>query len=122
MAKTVLVTGASRGIGASVATLAGRAGYTVCVNYRERADKAAEVVARIEAAGGRAAAFHADVSVEKDVVRMFDEVDPRVGPVRSQDDNPGVMIADKAVDMHAARPNPSWANRRPRCVLTLRGA
>ncbi|MCH7692317.1 MAG: glucose 1-dehydrogenase [Proteobacteria bacterium] len=122
MAKTVLVTGASRGIGASVATLAGRAGYTVCVNYRERADKAAEVVARIEAAGGRAAAFQADVSVEKDVVRMFEEVDARFGPVSALVNNAGVMIADKVVDMDADMLNRLWAINVTSCFLCAREA
>ncbi|HEY5963632.1 MAG TPA: SDR family NAD(P)-dependent oxidoreductase, partial [Xanthobacteraceae bacterium] len=57
-----LVTGASRGIGAAIALSLAEAGAAVAVNYRERADDAEAVVARIEAGGGRAVAVAADVS------------------------------------------------------------
>ena len=62
--RVLLVTGASRGIGAATARLAARAGYAVCVNYRERAEAAAQVVTDIERAGGRALAVQADVADE----------------------------------------------------------
>ena len=81
MEKVIVVTGGSRGIGASIAKYAGRAGYKVCVNYHNRADKAEEVVATIKANGGQAQAFQADVSREEDVVRMFSEVDSSIGPI-----------------------------------------
>lgn len=67
----LIVTGASRGIGAACALLAARAGYCVVVNYAEDEAGAAEVVATIEAAGGRALAFRADVSNEADVAALF---------------------------------------------------
>ena len=69
MTKTLVITGASRGIGAATARLAGGSGYSVCVNYRENAREAARVVADVEAAGGRAIAVQADVSVESDIMR-----------------------------------------------------
>ena len=56
-AHVALVTGASRGIGAAVALALAGAGAAVAVNYRERADDAEAVVARIKANGGRAAGF-----------------------------------------------------------------
>ena len=61
-AHVALVTGASRGIGAAVALTLAEAGAAVAVNYRERADDAEAVVARIKASGGRAIAVAADVS------------------------------------------------------------
>jgi len=122
MTKTVLVTGASRGIGAAVARRAGEAGCTVCVNYRERADKAGEVVARIEAAGGRAAPFQADVSVEDDVVRLFAEIDARFGPPDALVNNAGVMIANRVVDMDADMLNRLWATNVTGCFLCAREA
>ena len=60
--RVALVTGASRGIGRAIALELAAAGAAVGVNYRADADAAAEVVAAIEAAGGRAVALQADVS------------------------------------------------------------
>jgi NAD(P)-dependent dehydrogenase (short-subunit alcohol dehydrogenase family) len=61
---SLLITGASRGIGAATARLAAERGYAVCVNYRANEAAARGVVSAIEAAGGRAVAVAADVSVE----------------------------------------------------------
>lgn len=76
-----LVTGASRGLGAAIAEVLAAAGHVVAVNYASSADRAEAVVARITAAGGRAAAFRADVTSEPDVQRLVAEVEARLGPV-----------------------------------------
>jgi NAD(P)-dependent dehydrogenase (short-subunit alcohol dehydrogenase family) len=60
--RTALVTGGSRGIGAAIARSLAKAGAAVAVNYRERADQADTLVKEIVGAGGRAAAYRADVS------------------------------------------------------------
>lgn len=70
---TVIVTGASRGIGAAVAHAAARAGYAVVVNYSEDSAGAKNVAEDIIGLGGRALAVQADVSRPADVVRLFDE-------------------------------------------------
>jgi len=62
MSKTVLVTGASRGIGRAIALAFAREGYTVLVNYNTSSNKALAVVEEITSFGGRAVAFRADVS------------------------------------------------------------
>ena len=81
MDNVLIITGASRGIGAATARVAAAAGYSVCVNYRQNREAAERVVAEIEAAGGRAVAVAADVAVEADVVRLFETCDKALGPV-----------------------------------------
>ena len=71
----MLVTGGSRGIGAAVARAAARAGWAVCLTYREDAAAAAAVVADTEAAGGIACAVQGDVALEADVLRAFATAD-----------------------------------------------
>jgi 3-oxoacyl-[acyl-carrier protein] reductase len=72
--KSVIVTGASRGIGRAVATRLARDGFAVAVNYAGNAAKAEEVVAEIKAtAGGQAIAVQADVANAADVERLFKE-------------------------------------------------
>jgi len=73
--KIMLVTGASRGIGAQIAIAAGKEGYTVGVNYASNKTQADQVVQEIKAAGGDAFAIQADCGKEADIIRMFNEVD-----------------------------------------------
>ena len=87
----VLITGASRGIGAATARLAAERGYAVCVNYRRRRDAAERVVAEIAGAGGRAIAVQADIAIEADVVRMFETIDRELGAVRALVNNAGIL-------------------------------
>lgn len=69
--KVALVTGASRGIGRAIALRLASAGAAVAVNYRAAASEAEKVVAEITGAGGRAAAFQADVSHFADAERLI---------------------------------------------------
>ncbi len=75
MNTVVLITGASRGIGAATALQAARAGYTVAVNYRANALAAENVVRQIRDMGGRATAVLADVADEEQVLAMFATID-----------------------------------------------
>jgi L-rhamnose 1-dehydrogenase len=68
--KVAIVTGAGRGIGRAIAIRYGREGARVVVNYSASAASAGEVVAAIEAAGGEAMAYRADVSVKAEVDAM----------------------------------------------------
>jgi NAD(P)-dependent dehydrogenase (short-subunit alcohol dehydrogenase family) len=100
----LLITGASRGIGAATARLAAQRGYAVCVNYRHNRDAAAAVVRSIEAAGGTAIAVAADVSVEADVVRLFDTCDRSLGSLVALVNNAGIVETQMRVEtMDAAR-------------------
>jgi len=87
---TLIVTGASRGIGAAVATLAGERGYAVAVNFATSEDEAKIVVAQILAGGGRAAAIRADVSREEDILRLFQTAERDLGPIKALVNNAGV--------------------------------
>lgn len=69
-----LVTGASRGIGRSIAVALGRCGAAVIVNFNRSEAAADEAVAAIEAAGGRAWAVQADVAIKTEVDRLFDTI------------------------------------------------
>jgi NAD(P)-dependent dehydrogenase (short-subunit alcohol dehydrogenase family) len=104
VSKVLVITGASRGIGAATARLAGALGYSVCVNYRENREAAARVVADIEAAGARAVAVAADVSVESDVVRLFETADRALGRLSGLVNNAGILETQMRVDsMNADR-------------------
>ena len=87
----VLVTGASRGIGAATARLLARAGYAVGVNYRHGRTEAEAVAAQILAEGGVAEVFQADVSDEAQVVAMFAACAERLGPLRGLVNNAGIL-------------------------------
>ena len=79
MTKVLLITGASRGIGAATAKLAGTRGYDVAVNYLRDAKAAGEVVAAVKAAGQRAVAIQGDMAREDDIARTFATIDKELG-------------------------------------------
>ena len=79
--KAVIVTGASRGIGAAIARLLGAQGYPVGVNFRKNEDAAAAVVRDIEAVGGKALAIRADISRESEILTLFETSDRELGPL-----------------------------------------
>lgn len=104
MEQVLLVTGGSRGIGAATAVLAAANGCAVAVNYVGREDAARDVVQRIGAAGGRAIAVQGDVASEADVLRMFAEVDARLGRLTGLVNNAGVVdVSARVEDMSLAR-------------------
>jgi 3-oxoacyl-[acyl-carrier protein] reductase len=87
-----LVTGASRGIGAAIAIALAEAGAAVALNYRERAEDADKIVAKIKAMGGRAISIAADVSQAADVARMVDHAASALGPIDILVNNAGIAI------------------------------
>lgn len=79
--KVALVTGGSRGIGRAIALRLAASGAAVAVNYRSAAAEADAVVAQIVSAGGRAAAFQADVSRFAEAERLISEVIAALGRI-----------------------------------------
>lgn len=91
MTNAIIITGASRGIGAATALLAAARGYAVCVNYRENRLAAETVVSTIRSGGAHAIAVQADVSVESDVVRLFDSCLSAFGTLKGLVNNAGIL-------------------------------
>src|SRR5436305_1905101 len=95
MSKIVIVTGASRGIGAATARLLGREQAAVVVNYRSARPEADAVVRDIESAGGRAFAIAGDMGNEADILRVFAETDRAFGPLTGLVNNAGIVGGQK---------------------------
>lgn len=103
MAKTILVTGGSRGIGAAICRLAAREGYDVAFTYAGRADAAQRVAADIQRLGRKAVSMKSDVTDPAQVVTMFDRAAAELGYVDAFVSNAGVIhkaspLADMAVE------------------------
>ena len=91
MPRTLIVTGASRGIGAAVAELGGARGWRVAVNYVRDETSAQKVVETIKTAGGKAVAIQGDVASSEDVQRLFDTAQSTLGPIGGLVNNAGIL-------------------------------
>jgi NAD(P)-dependent dehydrogenase (short-subunit alcohol dehydrogenase family) len=98
MRKTLLITGASRGIGAATALLAGKRGYNICVNYLSNSEAASQIVNQIRTDGGHAVAYQADVSKEAEVLSLFQKIDQDFGPINALVNNAGILETQSRVD------------------------
>ena len=87
---TLIVTGASRGIGAAVARLAGGRGYAVAVNFCSGKSEAEKIADEIRSRGGQALAIRADVAREDQIVRMFETAERELGPIFALVNNAGI--------------------------------
>ena len=96
--KVILVTGASRGIGAAIASKLADAGAKVIVNYAGGKDAAEQVVSEIQSNGGEAIALQADVSKAADVKNLFDQAIAHFGRIDVLVNNAGVMITKSIKD------------------------
>lgn len=79
--QVAIVTGSSKGLGKGIVMALAAEGALVVVNYKNSKQEAEAVVASIEALGGKAIAFQADVTDEEQVKRMICEVSEQVGPI-----------------------------------------
>jgi 3-oxoacyl-[acyl-carrier protein] reductase len=100
--KVAVVTGASKGIGASIAKELAAAGASVVVNYASSKDDAERVVASIKQKGGKAVAVQGDVSKQADVKRLFAETTKAFGAVDVLVNNAGVYAFQSIDDLEEA--------------------
>jgi NAD(P)-dependent dehydrogenase (short-subunit alcohol dehydrogenase family) len=100
---SVIVTGGSRGIGAAVARLVGAKGFPVVVNYAANKAAADGVVASIVSAAGRAVAVQGDVSLESDILQLFETAEREFGVI-------GGLVTNAAVTGGFARVEAIQAN------------
>jgi len=98
----LLITGASRGIGAATAVAAAAAGWDVAVNYTRDAAAAQAVVQQVQALGRRAVALQADVADDAQVLALFAAVDAQLGRLTGLVNNAGVVDVACRVDAMSA--------------------
>ena len=91
MQKVLLVTGASRGIGAETARLAARSGYAVCINFHRSESEANELLDSLLASGASAIAVRADIGDESDVRQLFETIDNQLGRLTALVNNAGIL-------------------------------
>jgi len=100
----MLITGASRGIGAATARLAAHQGYALCLNYHQREDAVKQVLEQVHAAGASAITVKADVANESQVLQMFEVIDREFGPLDVLVNNAGMLEQQMRLEqMDAAR-------------------
>lgn len=95
---TVLVTGASRGIGAACVRLLARDGYDVAINYARSADAADALAQEVRAAGRQTITVKADVGIEAEVISMFRALDAQMPPLAGLVNNAGILFAKARLD------------------------
>ena len=102
--RVLLITGASRGIGAACALRAAQAGWDVGVNFHRDEEAAEQVAAQVRARGRRACTLRADVASEGAIEAMFKELDAELGPLGGLVNNAGIVaVAARVDEMSAAR-------------------
>ncbi|MCJ0974537.1 SDR family oxidoreductase [Pseudomonas sp. PS1] len=104
MSRVMLITGASRGIGAATARFAAAEGYALCLNYRQRQDAMDALVKELRAAGTEVIAVPADVADEQQVARLFATLDDQFGRLDVLVNNAGMLERQMRLEqMDAAR-------------------
>ena len=95
---TLIITGASRGIGAAIALKAAQSEYQIVVNYTKDQKAAGQIVEQIRKSGGNATSIRADVSVESDVITLFQAAEAQLGPIYGLVNNAGITGGFARVD------------------------
>lgn len=98
-AKVIIITGASRGIGAELAIKLAKQGHKIVINYAHAASKADALVQQITAIGGIATAYQADISQSAAVVALFDFTEQHFGAVDILINNAGIFTVSAIKDL-----------------------
>jgi NAD(P)-dependent dehydrogenase (short-subunit alcohol dehydrogenase family) len=103
-AKSVLITGGSRGIGAAVAILAAQKGWDVVITYQKAKAEADNIVSQIKEIGQRGLAIQVDIGEESQIVDLFTKIDTEFGELDALVNNAGVIAPISSfVDIDAQR-------------------
>ncbi len=105
---SALVTGGSRGIGRAIALRLAHEGAAVAINYRERGDTAASVVAQIRSAGGRALAQSVDIADTRAVAEMIKRIEQEYGPIATLVNNAGIFRRGDLLDVDSSQMEKMW--------------
>jgi NAD(P)-dependent dehydrogenase (short-subunit alcohol dehydrogenase family) len=100
--KVMIVTGSGRGIGAATARLAAKQGYAVCINYLRDRASAETLKSEIEKGRGKAIAVRGDVSIEADILNLFQQTDRALGRVTALVNNAGIVDRGMRVELMSA--------------------
>ncbi|KXX69326.1 SDR family oxidoreductase [Flammeovirga sp. SJP92] len=91
MNKIILVTGGNKGIGKAISIQLAEQGYFICINYNTDKESADSIIDEIILKKGKATAIQADISIEKSVVKLFDEIDKINGTLVGLINNAGIL-------------------------------
>ncbi|ASA57783.1 SDR family oxidoreductase [Vibrio gazogenes] len=121
--KVAIITGGGRGIGAATAKIFAHHGYAVCINYKSNSASANHLAQDITAQGGRCITVQADISLEDEVLRLFETVDQQLGAVSVLVNNAGILKPQMRLeDMSADRINTILTNNVTSYFLCCREA
>jgi len=96
--KIALITGSSRGIGASTALILAQNGYNIAVNYLENRDKAEEIVIQAKSFGVKAISIKADLKNEIEIINMFSTLDKELGELSALVNNGAISSGLKMIE------------------------
>lgn len=123
MNKIAVITGASRGIGASTAIRLAADGYDIAINYLSNDDAAKSIVEKVKKIGMRAISFKADVASETEVEELFQKVEQALGSPSVLINNAGILFKQcRIVDMSAERINQVLKTNVTGCFLCCKEA
>jgi NAD(P)-dependent dehydrogenase (short-subunit alcohol dehydrogenase family) len=98
MNKAIIITGASRGIGAETAILAAKLGYDICINYHSNITAAENILDQVKKYGANAITIQADISKESEIINLFKRVDKELGTVIALVNNAGILETQTRIE------------------------